>query len=140
MINCFSMQLSVPSWLWIAFGCLAVIIVAVLFFSLKKRERPSDLVQDDILVIKKNTAKIRTLISINTDENIKPKLKELLDTVEYLSPIGNRSAIDIDIKITSRLEEIKELIVKNSDNRNSAVINKEIKNIIDISVSRNENI
>ena len=94
------------------------------FFKRKNEENEMSVLEDRELILL-SSQEIDVLIAMSKDEDIKEKLLNIKDQLQYLSPYKNPKVTKIDEGIKQKIEDIKIRLVKD-ENSSCEIIDKEI--------------
>ncbi len=124
--------IKLPIWIVIVvecllFGYLIIQLAKGFFFKGRNREYHNRAANTEFM--DEFRARLKAIVAINLNENIKKELEDLLDTAKGSDPITNDKTMDSESELLSELQELDEAI-KSGSEEDARVVIKKTKNTL----------
>ncbi len=119
--------IKLPIWIVILVECLLfgyLIIQLAKGFFFKDRNREYHDRAANTKFMDEFRARLKAIVAINSNENIKKELEDLLDVAKGSNPVTNDKTMDSESELLSDLQELDEAIKSGSEDEARAVIKK----------------
>lgn len=119
--------IKLPIWIVILVECLLfgyLIIQLAKGFFFKDRNREYHDRAANTKFMDEFRARLKAIVAINSNENIKKELEDLLDVAKGSDPVTNDKTMDSESELLSDLQELDEAIKSGSEDEARAVIKK----------------
>ncbi len=119
--------IKLPIWIVIVIECLLfgyLIIQLAKGFFFKDRNREYHDRAANTKFMDEFRARLKAIVAINSNENIKKELEDLLDIAKGSDPVTNDKTMDSESELLSDLQELDEAIKSGSEDEARAVIKK----------------
>lgn len=119
--------IKLPIWIVIVVECLLfgyLIIQLAKGFFFKDRNREYHDRGANTKFMDEFRARLKAIVAINSNENIKKELEDLLDIAKGSDPVTNDKTMDSESELLSDLQELDEAIKSGSEDEARAVIKK----------------
>lgn len=119
--------IKLPIWIVIVVECLLfgyLIIQLAKGFFFKDRNREYHDRAANTKFMDEFRARLKAIVAINSNENIKKELEDLLDVAKGSDPLTNDKTMDSESELLSDLQELDEVIKSGSEDEARAVIKK----------------
>ena len=116
-----------PIWIVIVAECLLfgyLIIQLAKGFFFKDRNREYHNRAANTKFMDEFRARLKAIVAINSNDNIKKELEDLLDTAKGSDPVTNDKTMDSESELLSELQELDEAIKSGSEEEARAAIEK----------------
>lgn len=129
--------IKLPIWIVILvecllFGYLIIQLAKGFFFKEKNREYHERAANTKFM--DEFRARLKAIVAINSNENIKKELENLLDIAKGSDPVTNDKTVDSESELLSDLQELDEVIKSGSEDEARAVIKKTMNTLLERNV------
>lgn len=81
----------------------------------KNYDKHVECIKESNVTVRTNFAKAKTLVAMATTDEMKAKLQEIVDLLEYQSPSTVSDIVKQDGKISDKLDDVKILVAGNKE-------------------------